>query len=117
MKICYAALGRAGGRYIALDPFPERQNTRKIVKADWILATRIAGHECTWPAPYESGPEPRFLEWSAPVYQMVQKLLLQGKIRSQQIRVSDGGFESLLGGVEVLRRKEVSGEKLVYRLG
>ncbi|THC94059.1 hypothetical protein EYZ11_006468 [Aspergillus tanneri] len=45
-RICYAAIGRAGGRYVALDPYPERAATRKVVKPDWILATAITGRGC-----------------------------------------------------------------------
>lgn len=116
MKICYGAIGRAGGRYTALDPFPESQSTRKVVKPDWILATRIGGQPCTWPAPYESEANPKFLEWSTPLYEKVQRLLTEGKIQPQKLRVSDGGFSAVLDGVGMLRRKEISGEKLVYRL-
>jgi hypothetical protein len=116
MKICYAAIGRAGGHYTALDPFYEHLQTRKIVKSDWILATRIGGMPCTWPAPYASEAEPKFLEWSGPLYKDIQKVLDEGKIRSHPVVVSEGGFEALLEGVGKLRRNEVSGQKLVYRL-
>ncbi|KAH8707652.1 hypothetical protein GQ44DRAFT_715601 [Phaeosphaeriaceae sp. PMI808] len=35
MQICYASLGRVGGRYTALDPYPaDVATTRKIIKAD-----------------------------------------------------------------------------------
>jgi NADPH:quinone reductase-like Zn-dependent oxidoreductase len=114
MKICYAAIGRAGGYYTALDPFPEHLQTRKIIKPDWILATRIGGLACTWPAPYASEAEPKYLEWSAPLYEDIQKVFDQGKIRPHPIVTSPGGFEALLEGVGKLRRKEVSGHKLVY---
>lgn len=29
MKLCYEAIGSAGGRYISLDPFPLRSHTRR----------------------------------------------------------------------------------------
>lgn len=116
MKICYAAIGRAGGYYTALDPFPEHLQTRKIVKPDWILATRIGGLPCTWPAPFASKAEPKLLQWSAPLYEDIQSILDDGKIRSHPVLKSTGGFEALLQGVSKLRRKEVSGQKLVYLL-
>lgn len=38
MKVCYGAIGRAGGRYTSLDPFLESiAQTRKVIKADWVL--------------------------------------------------------------------------------
>lgn len=116
MKICYAALGRAGGFYTALDPYPEHLATRKVVTPDWILATRIAGMPCSWPQPFTGEADGRYLEWSAPLYEDVQRILDEGKIRAHPVVVSEGGFEALLEGVGKLRRKEVSGQKLVYTL-
>ncbi|OBT56751.1 hypothetical protein VE04_03927 [Pseudogymnoascus sp. 24MN13] len=40
MKFCYAAIGRAGGKYTALNPFNDTLATRKVIQPDWILATR-----------------------------------------------------------------------------
>ncbi|KAM3424168.1 hypothetical protein BST61_g11289 [Cercospora zeina] len=116
IKICYGAIGRAGGYYTALDPFPEHLANRKVVKPDWILATRIAGMPCHWPAPYESAPNPDFLAWSAPLYEQIQRALDQGEIRPHPVIANPGGFEAVLQGVGKLRRKEVSGQKLVYLL-
>ena len=64
MKICYAAIGRAGGRYIGMDP--------------------------------------------------LEKLLADGQIKTHPAKVSGGGLEAVIGGVDLLRRKEISAEKLVY---
>ena len=116
MKICYSAIGRVGGRYTALDPYPENQATRKIVKPDWILATRITGKGCTWPEPYGSAPDPELREFAHPFFGVMQKLLDEGKIRPHPARPSKGGFEALIEGVGTIRRGEISGEKLVYRL-
>lgn len=116
MKICYGAIGRAGGYYTALDPFPQHLHNRKVVKPDWILATRIAGMPCHWPAPYASEANPDFLAWSAPLYEQIQRVLDEGKIRPHPVVASSGGFEALLEGVGKLRRKEISAQKLVYLL-
>lgn len=116
MKICYAAIGRVGGRYTALDPYPENQATRKVVKPDWILATRITGKGCTWPEPYGSAPDPALREFAHPFFGIMQKLLDEGKIRPHPARPSQGGFEALVEGVGIIRRGEISGEKLVYRI-
>ncbi len=116
MKICYAAIGRVGGRYTALDPYPENQATRKVVKPDWILATRITGKGCTWPEPYGSAPDKELREFAHPFFGVMQKLLDEGKIRPHPARPSKGGFEALIEGVGIIRRGEISGEKLVYRL-
>lgn len=116
MTICYAAIGRAGGRYCALDPYPPHAATRKVVKPDWVVAFTITGRPCLWPAPFESPAHPEMLEWSVPMYKVLEKFLAEGKVRTHPARVSKG-FEAILDGVGILRRKEVSGEKLVFTVG
>jgi len=37
MELCYEALGRKGGKYIALNPFPLETHTRRSVQPDLIL--------------------------------------------------------------------------------
>lgn len=116
MKFCYAAIGRAGGKYTALNPFNDTLATRKVIQPDWILATRITGDASSWPAPYACEPEPRLLEMAGPVFEKIQQLLLEGKIRSHPVRVEEGGWHGLLNGVQIIRKGEVSGQKLVYKL-
>ncbi|KAI1453314.1 putative alcohol dehydrogenase [Annulohypoxylon moriforme] len=114
MKFCYAALGRAGGHYTALNPFNDTLATRKVITPDWILATRIAGDGSHWPAPYGCEPEPRLKELAGPLFGRIQGLLDGGKIRPHAVRVEEGGLPGLLNGVGMIRRGEISGTKLVY---
>jgi hypothetical protein len=69
-RICYAAIGRAGGRYVALDPYPERAATRKVVKPDWILATAITGRGCSWPAPYGREGDSTLRDFGRPIFHL-----------------------------------------------
>ncbi|KKA18100.1 Alcohol dehydrogenase [Rasamsonia emersonii CBS 393.64] len=105
-RICYGAIGRAGGRYAALDPFSEKAASRKVVKPDWILATAITGRGCSWPAPYGREGNPALREFGRPIFRTLQRLLNEGKIKSHPPRVSDGGFEDLINGVGKIRRGE-----------
>ncbi|THY86247.1 putative alcohol dehydrogenase [Aureobasidium pullulans] len=115
MKICYAAIGRAGGRYIGMDPFPAHvAATRKIVKSDWVVAFRITGMPCNWPAPFTSDADPELSGSAIPFFDSVEKLLADGQIKTHPAKVSGGGLEAVIGGVDLLRRKEISAEKLVY---
>ncbi|KAI1102903.1 putative alcohol dehydrogenase [Jackrogersella minutella] len=114
MKFCYAALGRAGGHYTALNPFNDTLATRKVVTPDWILATRIAGDGSRWPAPYACDPEPRLKDLAGPLFDRIQVLLDGGKIKPHAVRVEEGGLPGLLDGVGMIRRGEISGTKLVY---
>jgi NADPH:quinone reductase-like Zn-dependent oxidoreductase len=116
MSFCYAALGRMGGKYVALNPFNQQLATRKVIEPDWILATRIDGAGSSWPAPYACEPEPKLAELSVSLFAKVQQLLNQDKLRSHPVRVEDGGLPGLLNGVEILRKGGISGQKLVYPL-
>ncbi|MCJ1406593.1 hypothetical protein MMC19_000659 [Ptychographa xylographoides] len=117
MQICYAAIGRAGGRYTGLEPYPELQHTRKAVKPDWVMALTIYGKKVALDGVYgrDACPEDRIFgrKWFA----TVQKLLDQGKLRSHPIKIGSGAFEGVLEGVDQMRKRTISGEKLVYRVG
>lgn len=117
MRICYEALGRAGGRYVGMDPFPPNvAATRKVVKPDWVVAFRITGMPCNWPAPFTSEPDPALFKSSLPFYSSMEKLLAEGKVKTHPARVSNGGLGAITDGVGRLRRKEISAEKLVYAI-
>ncbi|KAF2819228.1 putative alcohol dehydrogenase [Ophiobolus disseminans] len=116
MKFCYEAIGRGGGKYTALNPFNGQLATRRVVEPDWILATRITGGASAWPGPYASEPEPRLREMAVPIFAVIERLLLEGKIRPHPVRVESGGYEGLIRGVSIIRKGELSGQKLVYNL-
>ncbi|PLN83558.1 chaperonin 10-like protein [Aspergillus taichungensis] len=53
MKIGYQAIGRCGGKYVGLEPYPEATAaTRRVVSSDWILATWMRGLPISWPEPF-----------------------------------------------------------------
>ncbi|KAK6062548.1 zinc-binding dehydrogenase family [Seiridium cupressi] len=114
MRFCYEAMGRAGGNYTALNPFNEALRTRKVINPDWILATRIAGDGSKWPAPYACEYEPRLAQLAGPLFAKIQSLLDMGKLRAHQVRIEEGGLPGILNGVDIIRRGELSGQKLVY---
>lgn len=116
MKICFAALGRGGGKYTALDPYPAEQNTRKAVKTDWVLATKITGRGSDWPAPYQCEGDEKLKAFAGPLFGRMQRLLGEGRIRAHPQRVMEGGLGGVVGGLQMIRKGEVRGEKLVYRL-
>lgn len=116
MKFCYAAIGRAGGQYTALNPFNEQLATRKVIRPDWILATRITGDGSSWPEPYACDPEPRLREMAGLLFDRIQALLHEGKIRAHPVSAEERGCRGLIKGVETIRKTGVSGQKLVYRL-
>lgn len=115
MKICYEAIGRAGGRWVGMDPYPMNiANSRKVVKHEWVVAFRMTGMPCNWPAPFTSEADPELSEQAIPFFDKMEELLADGLIKTHPARVSNGGFAAVIDGVGILRRKEVSAEKLVF---
>ncbi|ROW07076.1 hypothetical protein VPNG_06635 [Cytospora leucostoma] len=116
---CYNAIGRAGGRYTTLEPYPEHvAKTRRRVKPEWILGPALLGEKVGWKEPYtiEANPELRAFgrEW----FQCAQRLLDRGELRPHPVRIGDKlGFEGVLDGIGLVRQKGLSAEKLVYRVG
>lgn len=58
---------------------------------------------------------PEDMAYASQFVEMSRQLLEAGKLRPHRARVGDG-LESVLDGIEALRAKKVSGEKLVYRV-
>lgn len=117
MQLCYGALGRAGGCYTALDPFPEAvARTRKAVKADWVMGPVMIGKEIAWPPPHRFEGNAALREFGEEWFRVLQGLLDEGRIKTHPLNVTEGGFGEVLKGLERVRAGKVAGEKLVYRL-
>jgi hypothetical protein len=115
-QACYGALGRAGGRYTALDPVPEHAFSRKAVKADWVLGPSIFGEEIKWPPPYGRPGSSEAVDFATRYFKVLQTLLDEGKLKSHPLRVLHGDFATVLEGMELLKSGTISGEKIVIRL-
>ncbi|CZT02537.1 related to toxD gene [Rhynchosporium agropyri] len=117
MTLCYESIGRSGGRYTALEPYPEYiASTRKTVVANWVLGPSILGTKIGWPAPFGREGDLSLRVFGKKWFQTAQKLLDEGKIKPHPVRVSDSGFAGVFDGLELLRNKMISGEKLIYNL-
>ena len=42
-QLCQGAIGRAGGRYVALEPYREKLAVRKMVECSWLMLLTIFG--------------------------------------------------------------------------
>lgn len=116
MKLCYAAIGRAGGKYTGLELLGEDvvSGMRKTVKNDWVLGIRLTGKKIALSGGYGYEASPELREFGRQWFATVERLLHDGRIRSHPPQVNRGGFQGILEGVDMLRRREVSGKKLVY---
>ena len=116
MKLCYAAIGRAGGKHTGLEYVNEglALSMRRTVKSDWVIGLTLPGKGVALPGGYGSEPDPECREFGRKWFEAMQRLLDNGKIRSHPPCIMPGRFQGILEGVEMMRRREVSGEKLVY---
>lgn len=115
--LCYAAMGRAGGRYVALDPFSDTvAETRGVVRPSWVFGVEPLGGEIAWPAPHgrpANSDAQNFLEiWNPTMAGIVKR----GLVRFHPQLIRDGGLEGALQGLDDLRSKRVAGKKLIYTI-
>ena len=117
MKLCYAAIGRAGGKYTALELYSEDLATRKMVKPDWVMGIEMLGKKIALEYGYAREPNAELRVFGEKWFRQVQRMVDEGRIRSHPVRVMGGGFEGILQGLDLMRNRTVSGEKLVYQIG
>lgn len=117
MEFCFAAIGRTGGSYVCLEDYSRRvAKLRPTVRADWIFQPVLYGRAVAWPAPYAREADQRMISFGRRANQEARELLEQGKLRSHPVLLQQGGFEGVLTGADLLRRKLISGVKVVCRI-
>ncbi|KAL8683657.1 MAG: hypothetical protein Q9186_000430 [Xanthomendoza sp. 1 TL-2023] len=118
IRLCYMAMGRAGGRYVGFELVPEDlvKDMRKTVKPDWVLGITMSGNEIAIGGGYGSKPNPELRVFGCEWFLRVEKLIHAGKLRPHPIKMQQGGLSAVIPGVGRMQRRQVSGEKLVYRL-
>ena len=116
-QMCFEAMGRAGGRYTGLEMYQEEMFKKKTVRMDLVMGAAIHGKGLALAEGYEKPPDLELRAWGIEWYKSVQKLIDEHKLRPHPIRVLEGGFDAIAGGLSMLKAKEVSGMKLVVVLG
>ncbi|PYI16874.1 alcohol dehydrogenase GroES-like domain-containing protein [Aspergillus violaceofuscus CBS 115571] len=114
--ICCEAMCRAGGRYASLEFCPEEWRKRKVVQMEMVLGYEMFGREVMLDGVYHRHKDVRKLELSTGWCREVQVLVNQGLIRSHPVREVEGSWEGIVKGLQMMRKGEVRGEKLVVRL-
>ncbi|KAF5498415.1 Deshydrogenase mokE [Colletotrichum fructicola] len=103
--VCYNAMGRAGGNYVALEPFPEHAATRAVVTKDFVVGPCIFGEGCTYPAPYGREPDEKMRALGVELWEIAERLVHEGKLNHHPVRILEGGFEGIRKGLELLTHK------------
>lgn len=86
------------------------------MKLDWVLGPALHGKEIAWPPPMEREPNPELAEFAKKWFTTVQELLDDGRVKPHPLKIMQGGLEGILDGLEMLKNKQVSGQKLIYPL-
>lgn len=117
MEFCYKCLGRSGGKYTALEPYPDFLHTRtRTVTPDWVLGPSVLGEEIRWPEPFTREQNQEYREFGMDWFVTAQRLLDDGKLKTHPTKVIGGGFEGVPYGLQLLQEKQVSGQKLICSL-
>lgn len=116
-ELCYAALGRAGGRYVSLElQSPEALASRRAVLPEFLMGYDVFGKRIGLPGGYGRDPNRARHQLARRWCVTMAGLLQQDRIKSHPIQVLDGGWKSILEGLDRLRKGQVSGTKLVVRM-
>jgi expansin (peptidoglycan-binding protein) len=88
---------------------------RDDVENNFTFAYTFAGEGYTG-GPFVLEPSSEDFEFSKTFARIVEKLLLQGRIKFHPVELRTGGWQGVLAGVDELRQGKVSGKKLIYTI-
>jgi hypothetical protein len=112
-RICYQAMGRAGGRYVALEMWQEMNHTRKTIEPTFVMGSSIIGERIPLGNGYGTDASPEKRKFGIEYYQEIQKLFDRGQLKSHPITVLPGRWNGIIQGLELLKARTVSAQKLV----
>ncbi|KAK4171160.1 chaperonin 10-like protein [Triangularia setosa] len=115
-QLCFQSIGRAGGRYVSLEPFRDTvaQTRALTIEPSWVMVLSIFGRKVALDGEYGREAQPEDKRFGALAFSTVQNLLDRGLIQAHPIKVMPGGWEGVIKGVDIIRRQALSGQKLVY---
>lgn len=115
-QLCYSSIGRAGGRYVAVEPFRESitQTRASTVQPSWFNVMTIWGRKVVLGGEFgrEASPEDR--AFGARAFAAVQTIMDRGAVSTHPVRIMPGGLEGVVQGIARIRSQPPSGYKLVY---
>ncbi|KAL7935508.1 GroES-like protein [Trichoderma chlorosporum] len=115
-QLCYGSMGRAGGRYVSLEPYRETvaQSRALTIQPSWVMVLTIFGRKVALDGEYGREARPEDREFGAKAFAAVQELLDRGLINTHPVKAQPGGWEGVVEGVDIIRTQALSGYKLVY---
>jgi hypothetical protein len=116
-QLCYGAIGRAGGRYVSLEPFRESITAaRPTVESSWLMVLTVFGRKVALDGAYGRDARPGDREFGTRVFAAVRALLDRGLIDAHPVKTMAGGWAGVITGVDIIRSQTFLGYKLVYAM-
>ena len=121
VAICFAALGRAGGRYACLEKLEDEWRTRRAIHTCEVMGFEATGFTVvlqgdTTGRYSQVASRELYAARNAWAVEEMQLLLDQGLLKPHPVRQVIGEWQGIIHGLGMLQRGEVRGEKLVVRL-
>lgn len=116
LRLCYASIGRLGGKCVGFEKLPDDvEATRATVKASWVMAPRLFGRDIALGEDYSSPADPELRVWGCDMMKRLEALIWAGKLRPHPVEVNEtDSFDGIPEGLARLRKRAVSGKRLVY---
>ncbi|KAH9904343.1 GroES-like protein [Xylariomycetidae sp. FL2044] len=117
-QLCYGAIGRAGGRYVTLEPFRDSVvKARSLtIEPSWFMATQIFGEDIAMDGVYARTANLEDRAFGTEAFHVFQTLLDRGLVSSHPVKSMPGGWEGVMKGVTSMRSAPPSGFKLAYKV-
>lgn len=114
MKMCYTAIGSAGGNYIALDPIATTEKyARRDVRADWCLADTILGNGIPVKGTYGRAPSPKLRHFGKQFFALAENWLQKQEIKPHPLKAQSGGLASIPKALDDIKLGTAQAQKLV----
>ncbi|RAK78087.1 zinc-binding alcohol dehydrogenase family protein [Aspergillus fijiensis CBS 313.89] len=115
--LCYSLLARTGGVYACLEECPAAWRSRRAVRVKEVMGFQVLGTDLNLgESAYTRSGDPALLAIGMQWAKEVEGLMARREIKPHPLRELSGGWESIIEGLEMLRKGEVRGEKLVVRI-
>ncbi|KAI1341804.1 cytochrome P450 [Xylariaceae sp. FL0016] len=114
-QLCYGAIGRAGGRYVSLEPYRAAiTSTRPTIDPSFAMGLTLFGKKVALEGVYGREAQPLDRKMAREMFPQVQKLVDDGLFWTHPVKSMDGGWDGVMQGVDIIRKQTMSGCKLVY---
>jgi hypothetical protein len=116
MELCYASMGRLGGKYCCLEMYNEELRTRNVVKPELVMGMAILGRKVQLEDGYGVDESPERRRFGVEWFSAMRKVMDEGKLTWHPVGLLPGRWDAILEGLALLKNREVSSEKLVVKI-